>query len=104
MPIATPEQYAEMRQLVEIGAPHHRFLWPLSMAQAAGEPGFGYVMRLRHPRYLELSYLLLNADRDGRPLTGQALDRRPADAARTPGDDDGQAGDGSGHAAPRSVI
>ncbi|MEQ6903815.1 hypothetical protein [Nocardioides sp. YIM 152588] len=65
---ATAQQYDEMQQLVEIGPPHQRFLWPLSMARVASEPSFGYVMHLRHPRYLELSYLLLNADRDGNPL------------------------------------
>ena len=65
---ATAEQYDEMRRLVEFGSPHTRFLWPLSMARAAGEPGFGYVMQLRDPRYLELSYLLSNTDREGRPL------------------------------------
>ena len=65
---ATAQQYDEMRKLVEIGSPHDRFLWPLSIAQVAAQPGFGYVMYLRDPRYLELSYLLLNADRDGNPL------------------------------------
>lgn len=65
---ATGQQYQEMQRLVEIGSPHDRFLWPLSMARVAHQPGFGYVMHLRDPRYLELSYLLLNADRDGRPL------------------------------------
>ncbi|MFB9768061.1 hypothetical protein ACFFOS_27040, partial [Nocardioides kongjuensis] len=65
---ATAQQYDEMQQLVEIGSPHQRFLWPLSMARVGTEPSFGYVMHLRHPRYLELSYLLLNADRDGKPL------------------------------------
>jgi DNA-binding helix-hairpin-helix protein with protein kinase domain len=65
---ATPQQHDEMRQLVELGSPHPRFLWPLAVARVAGEPGFGYVMDLRRPHYLELSYLLLNADREGRPL------------------------------------
>ncbi|MCL2543942.1 MAG: hypothetical protein FWE71_15970 [Nocardioidaceae bacterium] len=65
---ATSQQYDEMQQLVEIGSPHRRFLWPLSMARVAGQPSFGYVMHVRKPAYLELSYLLLNADRDGRPL------------------------------------
>ncbi|WP_408898800.1 protein kinase domain-containing protein [Nocardioides sp. R1-1] len=65
---ATAQQYDEMQQLVEIGSPHQRFLWPLSMARVVTEPSFGYVMQLRHPRFLELSYLLLNADRDGKPL------------------------------------
>ncbi len=65
---ATTEQYQEMQQLVEIGSPHRRFLWPLSMARVHSQPSFGYVMHLRDARYLELSYLLLNADRDGNPL------------------------------------
>jgi DNA-binding helix-hairpin-helix protein with protein kinase domain len=65
---ATTEQYQEMQQLVEIGSPHQRFLWPLSMARVPSQPSFGYVMHLRDPRFLELSYLLLNADRDGKPL------------------------------------
>ncbi len=65
---ATAQQYDEMQQLVEIGSPHRRFLWPLSMARVGAEPSFGYVMALRDPRFLELSFLLLNADRDGRPL------------------------------------
>ena len=65
---ATAEQYDEMQQLVEIGSPHQRFLWPLSMARVGTEPSFGYVMALREPRFLELSHLLLNADREGRPL------------------------------------
>lgn len=65
---ATGEQYQEMQQLVEIGSPHDRFLWPLSMARVPSEPSFGYVMHLRHPRFLELSFLLLNTDRDGKPL------------------------------------
>ena len=65
---ASVEQHDEMQQLVEFGSPHARFLWPMSMARVAGEPGFGYVMQLRDPRYLELSYLLSNSDREGNPL------------------------------------
>ncbi|WP_232681703.1 hypothetical protein [Nocardioides sp. R-C-SC26] len=65
---ASSEQYREMQTLVEFGSPHDRFLWPLSMAKVPGHPGFGYVMHVRDPRYLELSYLLSNVDRDGRPL------------------------------------
>lgn len=65
---ASREQHDEMQQLVEFGSPHFRFLWPMSMAHVSGEPGFGYVMQLRDPRYLELSYLLSNTDRDGNPL------------------------------------
>ena len=56
---ATTEQHQEMQQLVEFGSPHRRFLWPMSMARVRSEPGFGYVMQLRDPRFLELSYLLV---------------------------------------------
>src|SRR6188474_542742 len=37
---ASVEQHDEMQQLVEFGSPHARFLWPMSMARVAGEPGF----------------------------------------------------------------
>ncbi len=65
---ATRAQFREIQQLVEFGSPHPRFLWPLSVARAGGHPGFGYVMHLRDGRFLELSYLLSNVDREGRPL------------------------------------
>lgn len=66
---ASMEQFNEMQRLVESGSPHERFLWPISMARVEGEPSFGYVMRLREDRYLELSFLLSNTDRDGNPLS-----------------------------------
>ncbi|GAB2986133.1 protein kinase domain-containing protein [Nocardioides montaniterrae] len=65
---ATPQQLDEMSQLVELGSPHPRFLWPLAIARVDGEQGFGYVMELRGSQFLELSYLLLNTDRAGRTL------------------------------------
>jgi DNA-binding helix-hairpin-helix protein with protein kinase domain len=65
---ASAEQLLEMQRLVELGSPHERFLWPIGMARVDGEPSFGYVMRLRDERYLELSFLLANTDREGRPL------------------------------------
>jgi DNA-binding helix-hairpin-helix protein with protein kinase domain len=66
---ASADQFHEMQRLVELGSPHQRFLWPISMARVAGEPSFGYVMRLRDGCYLELSFLLANTDRDGAPLS-----------------------------------
>jgi len=65
---ATNDMFREIQQLVEFGSPHNRFLWPLSMARAGGHAGFGYVMHLRDTRFLELSYLLSNTDREGHPL------------------------------------
>ncbi|GEP39479.1 hypothetical protein NPS01_31420 [Nocardioides psychrotolerans] len=66
---ASVEQFNEMQRLVESGSPHERFLWPISMARVADQPSFGYVMRLRESRFLELSYLLSNTDREGRVLS-----------------------------------
>src|SRR5690606_24852934 len=57
---ASREQYREIQTLVEFGTPHRRFLWPLSLATVLGLRGFGYVMELRDPRYLEVSWLLAN--------------------------------------------
>lgn len=65
---ATARQFDDVQRLVELGSPHHRFLWPLSTAMVAGMPGFGYVMHVRADRFLELSHLLLGTGRDGEPL------------------------------------
>lgn len=65
---ATEEQRHGVEQLLEHGSPHERFLWPLSLARIPGSDGFGYVMALRDPTFLELSHLLSNVDTEGRPL------------------------------------
>ena len=51
---ATPEQRQALETLVKSGPPTDKFLWPLALAVAPAKatlPGFGYVMRLREPRY-----------------------------------------------------
>ena len=63
----TPKKLQAIRTLVEFGAPHTRFLWPLSLAHVDGENG-GYVMPLRDDRFLELSHLLSERDADGGKL------------------------------------
>jgi eukaryotic-like serine/threonine-protein kinase len=55
---ATEDQFRRLRTLIDFGAPHSRFIWPLSMARVGGAPGFGYVMAVREDSYLELSCLL----------------------------------------------
>ena len=40
--------------------PSDAFLWPLDMATAPGVPGFGYLMRLREPRFKGLLDLMNN--------------------------------------------
>ena len=48
---ATPEQRQALNALVDAGPPNDRFLWPIELVEAANVPGFGYLMRLRDPRY-----------------------------------------------------
>ena len=55
---ATAEQHRSLRYLVDHGSPDRRFLWPLALAHTAGHPGFGYAMRLRDERYIDLTYLV----------------------------------------------
>lgn len=40
-----------LERAVRTGAPSDRFLWPLELAEAAGAPGFGYIMDLREDRF-----------------------------------------------------
>jgi DNA-binding helix-hairpin-helix protein with protein kinase domain len=49
--MSTPEQYAAIALLVRKGPPNGNFLWPIEVATAEGVEGFGYVMRLREPRF-----------------------------------------------------
>jgi DNA-binding helix-hairpin-helix protein with protein kinase domain len=55
---ASKEQYDDLGVLVEQGSPHERFLWPLDLATVRGEKGFGYVMPVRHSRFIELGHLI----------------------------------------------
>jgi DNA-binding helix-hairpin-helix protein with protein kinase domain len=48
---ATAEQRAAIETLIRKGPPTDRFLWPMELVTAADQPGFGYVMPLREPRY-----------------------------------------------------
>ncbi len=65
---ATPAQKAALTMLVEQGAPHPRFLWPLSLGHVAGEPSFGYVMPLRPSRFMEMAYLVSGRTPEGKEL------------------------------------
>ena len=48
---ATAEQRAALEELIRLGAPDNRFLWPLDLATGQGVEGFGYVMALRDLRF-----------------------------------------------------
>ena len=66
---ATLEQREALERLVDLGAPHPRFLWPLSLGHVPGQPGFGYVMPLKEQRFVEMGYLI-----SGKLPTGEPLD------------------------------
>ena len=52
---ATPEQHAALEKLVtDHKPPTNNFLWPLDLAESDHLPGYGYVMRLREPRFRSL--------------------------------------------------
>lgn len=55
---ASREQYEALQMLVEQGSPHPRFLWPMDLASVRGKPGFGYVMPVRYPRFVEMGHLI----------------------------------------------
>lgn len=65
---ATKEQYDDLAVLVEQGSPHERFLWPLDLATVPGEQGFGYVMPVRHERFIELGHLVSGKGPGGEPI------------------------------------
>ncbi|HZS07308.1 MAG TPA: serine/threonine protein kinase [Blastocatellia bacterium] len=56
--MATQEQRAAIEMLVRRGAPSEHFLWPLELASAPQVQGFGYVMRLRPPRFRNIVDLM----------------------------------------------
>ncbi len=58
---ATTDQREALNNLVkDQQSPSEAFLWPLDMAFAPGVPGFGYIMRLREPRFKGLLDLMNN--------------------------------------------
>lgn len=48
---ATKEQRIALELLMRKGAPDDRFLWPIDLVEVRNAVGFGYVMRLREPRF-----------------------------------------------------
>ena len=57
---ATADQRETLQNLFKEPPPSDAFLWPLDMATAPGVPGFGYLMRLREPRFKGLLDLMNN--------------------------------------------
>jgi DNA-binding helix-hairpin-helix protein with protein kinase domain len=56
--LATDRQRAAINELIELGTPDDRFLWPTELAHRPGEPGFGYLMPLRGHAAVGLADLL----------------------------------------------
>jgi eukaryotic-like serine/threonine-protein kinase len=56
--MGTLEQRAAIELLVRKGPPSEHFLWPLEITEAAGVPGFGYVMPLRPGRFKNIVDLM----------------------------------------------
>ena len=54
---ATPQQSINLKNLVEIGAPSNRFLWPLDVVETKG---LGYVMPLCEERFKNMNDLMKN--------------------------------------------
>lgn len=50
---ATEQQWESLWKLIQSGPPGGSdcFLWPVELVTAVGVPGFGYLMRLREPRF-----------------------------------------------------
>jgi eukaryotic-like serine/threonine-protein kinase len=55
---ATAQQLSLLESLIRRGPPDQRFLWPLELMSASETPGFGYLMRLREPRFRGLVDLM----------------------------------------------
>ena len=55
---ATQQQQKIIRELIRIGAPCARFLWPLDLATADKISGFGYIMELRPEDYRSIAELV----------------------------------------------
>ena len=51
-------QYSALDRLVRAGAPTSRYLWPMELASLRGEPGLGYIMPLRDPKFSSLADLI----------------------------------------------
>lgn len=56
--MATQEQRRILDQLIRLGPPDSRFLWPEETIDKQGKPGFGYVMPLRDSGYSTITDLL----------------------------------------------
>ena len=55
---ATIQQRKMIRELIRIGAPCPRFLWPLDLAISDKISGFGYIMELRDESYKSIAELV----------------------------------------------
>lgn len=57
-PAATTQQMDVLENLIRLGPPTNRFLWPIELMTAAGRQGYGYLMLLREARFRGLVDLM----------------------------------------------
>jgi eukaryotic-like serine/threonine-protein kinase len=55
---ANNDQFTALRELVDRGSPHPRFLWPVDLATTPSRREFGYLMPLRGERFASLADLM----------------------------------------------
>ncbi len=55
---ATPDQMTAVKHLIHMGAPDHRFAWPVDFASITGRSSYGYTMRLRPHNYCNIVDLM----------------------------------------------
>jgi DNA-binding helix-hairpin-helix protein with protein kinase domain len=57
--LATLEQKTALENLIKIGSPNGKFLWPLEIVEDPSVDGFGYLMPLRDPYLSSINDLML---------------------------------------------
>jgi len=56
---ATPKQAESLENIIEIGAPNQKFLWPIEIVRSEKVSHYGYLMALRGTKYKSINDLML---------------------------------------------
>lgn len=57
--VATTEQEESLENIIKIGAPNQKFLWPIEIARSEKVPHYGYLMPLRDIKYKSINDLMM---------------------------------------------
>lgn len=61
---------SRLQEIIRLGSPTDRFLWPIELVSSGSSPGYGYVMQLREPRFKGIVDIMKgNIDPSFRSLT-----------------------------------